>query len=71
MQKELFYNISYKTLMGAKPLRICFDKIDGFITIYDGTRYLVLSGGEKHGFIYNRIRCLIGVKNGITKLIQS
>ena len=28
--------------MGAEPLRICFDKIDGFIKIYDGIRYLVL-----------------------------
>ena len=32
----LFYNISYKTLMGAKLLHIRFDKIDGFI------RYFVL-----------------------------
>ena len=28
--------------MGSKPLRIRFDKIDGFIKIYDGTKYLVL-----------------------------
>ena len=25
--------------MGAKPLRISFDKIDGFIKIYSGIRY--------------------------------
>ena len=31
-----------KLSMGAKPLRIRLDKIDGFIKIYDGTRYLVL-----------------------------
>ena len=36
----LVYNILQKTLVGAKPLRIRFNKIDGFI--YDGTRYLVL-----------------------------
>ena len=36
----LIYDISYKTLIGSKPLRIRFDKIDGFIGIYDGTRYL-------------------------------
>ena len=35
----LIYDISYKTLIGSKPLRIRFDKIDGFIRIYDGTRY--------------------------------
>ena len=33
----LIYDISYKTLIGSKPLRIRFDKIDGFIRIYDGT----------------------------------
>ena len=30
--------------MGSKPLHIWFDKIDGFIKIYDGIRYLVLLG---------------------------
>ena len=33
--------------MGAKPLCIRFDKVDGFIKIYDGTRYL-LSFGPKN-----------------------
>ena len=28
--------------MDAKPLRIRFDKIDGIIKIYNGTRYLDL-----------------------------
>ena len=28
--------------MGLKLLRICFNKIDGFLKIYDGIRYLVL-----------------------------
>ena len=30
------YNISYKTVTGPKPLRIRFDKIDGFVTALDG-----------------------------------
>ena len=30
------YNISYKTPTGPKPLRIRFDKIDGFIMVLDG-----------------------------------
>ena len=30
------------------------------------TRYLALFGKEKYDFIYNRIRCLIRVKSGIT-----
>ena len=38
----LIYIILYKTLIGTKPLRIRFDKIEGFIRIYDGTRYWVL-----------------------------
>ena len=32
----LIYNISYKTLAGGKPLRIRFDKTDGFIKINGG-----------------------------------
>ena len=52
----LVYEFSYKYLIGAKPLQIRFDKVDGFIKIYDGTRYLVLFGGEKYDFRYNGIR---------------
>ena len=51
----LVYDISYKILISAKLLCIRFNKIDGFIRDYDGTRYLVLFGDEKHDFIYNRI----------------
>ena len=42
----LMYDISYKTLIGLNPLHIRFDKINGFIKIYDGTRYLTLFGSE-------------------------
>ena len=61
----LICDISYKTLIGAKPLRIKFDKVDRLIRVYDGTWYLVLLGGEKYGFIYNMIRYLVGAKSGI------
>ena len=54
----LIYNISYKILIGPQPLRIRFDKIDGFIRTYHGTRYLVLFGSGKSDFIYSRIRYL-------------
>ena len=60
------YDISYKTLIGSKPLRIRFDKIDGFIRIYDGSRYLTLFNPEKYDAIYDRYRYLISLKNGIT-----
>ena len=38
----LVYNTSFKTLIDSKSLRIRFDKLDGFIRVYDGIRYLVL-----------------------------
>ena len=44
----LLYNVSYKTLIGTKPLFIRFDKMNGFIRVYDGTRYLVLFKHEKY-----------------------
>ena len=55
----LTYGISYKNLMGEKPLHISFDKVDVFIKIYDGTRYLVLISSGWYDEIYNRIRFLI------------
>ena len=36
-------------------IKLKFDKIDGFVRDYDGTRYLALFGSEKYDFIYNRI----------------
>ena len=62
----LIYDISYKTLIREKLLRIRFSKIDGLIRIYDGNRYLTLLGSEKYDAIYNRIRYLISLKSGIT-----
>ena len=66
----LVYNISYKTLIDAKPLRIRISKIDGFIRVYKGTRYLVLFRSEKNDSIYNRIRYFISAKSGITYIIS-
>ena len=54
---KIFYDISYHTLIGSKPLCIKFDKIDAFIRIYDGARYLTFFGSEKSDTIYSRIRC--------------
>ena len=47
-------------MIGARHLRIWFDKIDGFTTVYDGSRYLVLFVGEKNDSIYNGVRYPIG-----------
>ena len=57
----LIYDISCKTLIRVKLLRIRFDKIDGFIRMYDGTRCLTLFGSEKYNAIYNKIRDLVSL----------
>ena len=53
-ERILIYDISYKTLIDSKPLRIRFDKIDGIIRIYDGTRYLALFGTKIYDTIFDR-----------------
>ena len=58
--------MSYKTLLGSKLLRVRFNKIDGFLRIYDGTRYLTLFATEKYDVIYDKIRHIISLKSGIT-----
>ena len=63
-------NISYKYLITPKPLRIRFNKEDGFTRIYDRARYLVLLGPEKADAINNRIRYLISLKSGITYIFS-
>ena len=49
--------------MLAKPLRISFDKIDRFIKIYDGTRYLILLSPERYDAIYDRIGYVVSEKS--------
>ena len=66
----LIYDILCKGLICAKPLRIRFDKVDGFVRDYDGTRYLVLFGPEKYDAIYNRIRYFLSQKGSITYVIS-
>ena len=45
-ENVLIYDISYKILIGPKPLCIRFEKVDGFLRVYDGIRYLVLFAPE-------------------------
>ena len=42
--------------MGLKALCIWFDKIDGFIKIYDGIRYSVLLSHSWYDKIFDRIK---------------
>ena len=51
----LVYGFLYKTLIGSKPLRIRFDKIDGCTRDYDGNRYLALFGPEKYDANFDNI----------------
>ena len=66
----LVYNISQKSLIFVEPLYIRFDKVNGFIRLFDGTRYLVIFGPEKYDAIFNRIRHLIGLKTVITYVLS-
>ena len=47
---KIFQLITFhkKNLIAAKSLRIIFDKIDGFIRVYDKTRLLTLFESEKY-----------------------
>ena len=56
--------------MGSKPLGIMFDKIDGFMKIYDGIRYLVLFGHSWYDKICDKIKYLKSEKSGITDSIN-
>ena len=59
----LTHDISYKTFMGAKTfILIRFDKVDGIIKIYNGTRYLELLGPRIYNAIYDKINYLISEK---------
>ena len=61
----MIFDSSYKILIDSKPLHIKSDKMDGFIRIYDGTRYLTLFASEKYDAIYSRIRSLTSLISGI------
>ena len=45
-EKVLIYDVSYKILLSTKPLDITFDKVDGFIRVYDGSTYFLLFDAE-------------------------
>ena len=63
--KYIGYVASYKILIFAKPLRIMFDIVDGFIRDYNGTKYLAIFSSEKYNAIFNSIRYLVRVKSRI------
>ena len=63
-------SILYKTLIGSKLLRIRFEKIDEFVRIHNGSRYLTLFGSKRYAAIYDRIRYLISLKRKTYKKLE-
>ena len=66
----LICDISYKYLIGSKPLRIRFYKIDKIIRIYDRRRFLKLFSTKRYDAICDKIRYLLSIKSGITFTIS-
>ena len=63
------YNISYKTPTGPKPLRIRFDKIDGFIIALDGkTKHVTLFDYVLFNKIFDKIKYLI-IKKVVLQIV--
>ena len=61
------YNILYKTPAGPKPLRIRFDKIDGFIIgLDDKNKHLILFDCGLFNKICDKIKYLISKKSDVT-----
>ena len=56
-ENSLIYDILCN-FMGAKLLRIWLEKMDRFIKIFDGIRYLVLFTKGRYNAIYDRINYL-------------
>ena len=48
-----------------------FEKVDGLIRDYDGTKYLILFGPEKYDPNYDRIIYFLRLKSGITYVCSS
>ena len=65
----LTWYISYKTFMGATPLHIRFDKVNGIIEIYHGSRCLELFGLRIYNAVYERIKYLISEKSDAKYII--
>ena len=67
-ENNSIFDISYNTLIDAKPFRIMLNDVDGLIRYYDGTKYLALFDLENDDSFYDRIRYLIRLESGMTYL---
>ena len=67
----LTHDISDKTFMGAKLLRVRFHKVDGIIKIYNGTRYLESQNRRRiYNAIYDRINYFISEKSDAKYIVN-
>ena len=58
-------------MIAAKLLHIRLDKVDGFIRVYDETKYLVLISPEKYDAICNKMRYLISQEKVVLHMFFS
>ena len=65
--KTFLIYVAYKTRYGVKLLYIIFEKVDGYIRKFDGTKYLAFfHSNEKYKRIFAKLRYLIMLKNNIS-----
>ena len=62
MKMFWFMIFHIKHLFGLKPLSIRFDKVDGFIIVYKGIRYIVLFDLEKYDVFMTKFDILLPKK---------
>ena len=67
---ENIHDILIWNSTGAKPLRIGYDEIHGFIKIQDRIRYLILFGYGRFEKICDKIKYLVSEKSGIADSIN-
>ena len=56
-------------MIEPKTSHIRFDKVYGFISVYDGNRYLYFFEVGKYRAAFDRIRYFLGLKSGIIYVI--
>ena len=66
----MIYDISLQIFDWYKPLRIIFNKVDGIIKYYDGTKYLIaLFSFQKYNAIFNRMRYFLSLESDISYVV--
>ena len=69
-EKNLIYDVLYKTLISVKPFCVTVDKVDTFVRDYHGTKYLAFFGSKNNKSIFKRIGYLIIQKSSISYVVS-